>query len=237
MSTSLILETVLVVFTTHTLCSLSTSALLICIIFFSTSAEVKAHISERLRVPNAAKYISMAEARKMLNAKELKELKWTVEDYIKYGKENALNNQWIKELENASARFHISRLESLKLQTQQSLEVLYGDQLDIVDKTMRNIYFESLYRTAFEVQKGFGVGFVVDKLDENRLSKVIGKPWAMDSVNFSNRIWKNKEKLINELYATLVRNIISGSDSAKAIKEIENKMNVSRSAAGRLIMT
>ncbi len=225
------------VFTTHTLCSLSTSALLICIIFFSTSAEVKAHISERLRVPNAAKYISMAEARKMLNAKELKELKWTVEDYIKYGKENALNKQWIKELENASARFHISRLESLKLQTQQSLEVLYGNQLDIVDKTMRNIYSESLYRTAFEVQKGFGVGFAFDKLDENRLSKVIGKPWAMDGVNFSNRIWKNKEKLINELHSTLVRNIISGSDPAKAIKEIENKMNVSRSAAGRLIMT
>ena len=68
--------------------------------------------------------VSMAEARKMLNAKERKELKWTVEDYIKYGKENALNKQWIKELENASARFHKSRLESLKLQTQQSLEVL-----------------------------------------------------------------------------------------------------------------
>jgi phage head morphogenesis protein, SPP1 gp7 family len=181
--------------------------------------------------------VSMAEARKMLNAKELKELKWTVEDYIKYGKENALNKQWIKELENASARFHISRLESLKLQTQQSLEVLYGNQLDVVDKTMRNIYSESLYRTAFEVQKGFGVGFAFDKLDENRLSKVIGKPWAMDGVNFSNRIWKNKEKLINELHSTLVRNIISGADPAKAIKEIENKMNVSRSAAGRLIMT
>ena len=181
--------------------------------------------------------VSMAEARKMLNAKELKELKWTVEDYIKYGKENALNKQWIKELENSSAGFHISRLESLKLQTQQSLEVLYGNQLDIVDKTMRNIYSESLYRTAFEVQKGFGVGFAFDKLDENRLSKVIGKPWAMDGVNFSNRIWKNKEKLINELHGTLVRNIISGSDPVKAIKEIENKTNVSRSAAGRLIMT
>lgn len=181
--------------------------------------------------------VSMAEARKMLNAKELKELKWTVEDYIKYGKENALNKQWVKELENASARFHISRLESLKLQTQQSLEVLYGNQLDVVDKTMQSIYSESFYRTAFEIQKGFGVGFVFDKLDENRLSKVIGKPWAMDGVNFSNRIWKNKEKLINELHGTLVRNIISGADPAKAIKEIENKMNVSRSAAGRLIMT
>ena len=59
----------------------------------------------------------------------------------------------------------------------------------------------------------------------------------MDGINFSSRIWKNKEKLINELHGTLVRNIISGADPVKAIKEIESKMNVSRSAAGRLIMT
>lgn len=50
-------------------------------------------------------------------------------DYIKYGKENKIDGQWEKQLENASARFHISRLETLKLQTQQ-LELLFGNQLD-----------------------------------------------------------------------------------------------------------
>ena len=46
---------------------------------------------------------------------------------------------WVKQLENASARFHISRLEGLKLQTQQSLEVMFGNQLDSIDGTMRDV--------------------------------------------------------------------------------------------------
>ena len=181
--------------------------------------------------------ISMAEARKLLTTGEMKELKWSVEEYIKHGKENAISGQWAKELENASARFHVSRLEALKLQTQQSIEVLYGNQLDTVGRAMRKVYSQRYYRTAFEFQKGFGVGFAVDRLDENTLSNIINKPWAVDGYNFSKRIWTNKEKLIGELHSSLTRNIITGADLAKAIKEIKSKMGVSSNAAGRLIMT
>ena len=181
--------------------------------------------------------ISMAEARKLLTTGEMKELKWSVEEYIKHGKENAISGQWAKELENVSARFHVSRLEALKLQTQQSIEALYGNQLDIVDSAMRKAYSQRYYRTAFEFQKGFGVGFAVDRLDENTLSNIINKPWAVDGYNFSKRIWTNKEKLIGELHSSLTRNIITGADPAKAIKEIKSKMGVSSNAAGRLIMT
>ena len=58
--------------------------------------------------------ISMIEARRLLNSDELEEFKWDVQDYIKYGEENGINQQWMKELENASAKVHISRLEALK---------------------------------------------------------------------------------------------------------------------------
>ena len=74
--------------------------------------------------------ITVQEARKMLTAKELEEFKWDVHEYIRYGQENAINGAWCKQLENASARFHISRLEALKIHTQQSLEVMFGNQLD-----------------------------------------------------------------------------------------------------------
>ncbi|HDF2473476.1 TPA: phage head morphogenesis protein, partial [Clostridioides difficile] len=84
--------------------------------------------------------ISLLEAKKLLNTRELEEFKWSVEEYIKYGKENAINQKWMKELENASARVHITRLEALKLQIQQQVEVLYGNELDGIDKLMRDIY-------------------------------------------------------------------------------------------------
>ncbi|MFQ4674057.1 phage head morphogenesis protein, partial [Clostridioides difficile] len=93
--------------------------------------------------------ISLLEAKKLLNTRELEEFKWSVEEYIRHGKENAINQKWMKELENASARVHITRLEALKLQIQQQVEVLYGNELDGIDKLMRDIYTSGYYHTAF----------------------------------------------------------------------------------------
>ena len=56
--------------------------------------------------------VTMQEAYKLLDADELKEFKWDVNQYIKHGRENNVNGRWVKELENASAKYHISRLEA-----------------------------------------------------------------------------------------------------------------------------
>ena len=84
--------------------------------------------------------VSMTEARRLLDNKELKEFKWDVNEYIKRGEENAYDQRWMKELENASARVHISRLEQLKLQVQQEAEKLYGNYLDSVDPHIKSLY-------------------------------------------------------------------------------------------------
>lgn len=181
--------------------------------------------------------VTLAEAKRMLNAKELAELKWDVNQYIQYGQENAINGTWVKQLENASARFHISRLEALKLQTQQSIEVMFGNQLDSIDNTMRNVYKSGYYHTAYEIHNGVGVGWDFSALDDKQISKVINKPWAVDGKNFSERIWGNRQKLVNELNNTLTQNIILGKDPQKAIDEIARKMNTSKTNAGRLVMT
>lgn len=181
--------------------------------------------------------ITIQEAKKMLTNKELAEFKWDIQDYIKYGEENAINGAWVKQLENASSRYHISRLEALKLQTQQSLEVLFGNQLDSIDSTMKDVYTSGYYHTAFEIQRGIGVGWDFATLDEKLISKVINKPWAADGKNFSERIWGNRQKLVNELNTTLTQNIILGQDPQKAIDTIAKKMNVSKNSAGALVMT
>ena len=66
----------------------------------------------RLSVNNE---VSLLRAKQMLNDKELQEFKWTVEEYVKYGEKNAITQEWLKELENASAKAHIERLEAIKL--------------------------------------------------------------------------------------------------------------------------
>ena len=181
--------------------------------------------------------VSMAEARRMLRDRELAELKWDVREYIKRGQENAFTGQWVKVLENASARFHISRLEALKLQTQQSLELMFGNQLDSIDAAMKRIYLDSYYHTAYELQKGFRIGWDIAGLDQRQIEKVVCKPWAVDGKNFSERVWGNKEKLIREVHRELTQDILLGRDPQKVIDNIARKMNASKNNAGRLIMT
>lgn len=181
--------------------------------------------------------ITIQDAKRLLNSQELKEFKWDVQDYIKYGHENELDEQWMKELENASAKYHISRLEALKIQTQQSMEVLFGNELDEVDKLTRNSYTNSYFRTMFEIQKGFNVGFDVANIDNNKLSKIVNKPWVIDERNFSERIWGNKTKLINELHNELTRMCLTGKSPDNTIKYLSKKFNTSKAQAGNLVMT
>jgi SPP1 gp7 family putative phage head morphogenesis protein len=181
--------------------------------------------------------ISLTEARRLLNSSELEEFKWSVEEYIKHGQQNAFTQEWMKELENASAKVHISRLESLKLQMQQELEVLYGNQLDGVDKLARDIYSDNYYHTAFEIQKGFNVGWNLHSLDNRLLDKVIAKPWTADGKTFSDKLWTQKNDLITTLHTEITQAIMRGDAPDRAIDTIARKFKVAKSKAGRLVMT
>lgn len=181
--------------------------------------------------------ITLAQARQYLKGAALKEFQWDVQDYIKYGQDNALMGGWMKELENASAKYHISKLEALKIQTQQSLEVMFSKQMGTVTGAMGDIFESGYYHTAYELQKGFNIGWDIAGLDQSQIEKVLSKPWAVDGENFSERIWTNKEKLISELHGELTQNIMLGADPQKAIDSLAKKMNTSKQNAGRLIMT
>jgi len=181
--------------------------------------------------------ISIADARRWLNKKELKEFRWTVQEYVAKGEENALTGEWMKQLENASARVHISRLESLRLQIQQEVEALYGGRIDDVDGFMREIYSQSYYHRAFEIQRGVGIGWSLHSIEPRRLDTIISKPWAADGLNFSERIWRDKTKLINNLQSEITQSLMLGTSPQKVIDSIAAKLNTSRNNAGRLVMT
>ena len=181
--------------------------------------------------------ISLAEARQYLKGADLKEFKWDVQEYIKYGQDNALNSGWMKELENASAKYHISKLEALKVHTQHSLEVMYAKQFGTMHGALSDAFESGYYHTAYELQHGFNVGWDIAGLDQAQIEKVLAKPWAADGYNFSERIWGNKNKLISEVHNELSRNIMLGADPQKAIDSLAKKMNTSKNNAGRLVMT
>lgn len=181
--------------------------------------------------------ITLSEARQWLTGKDLAEFKWDVTEYIKYGKDVMIDPAFMKQLENASARFHVSKLEALKLKTQATIEQLYGQTAKQTTSLFGKIYTDNYYHTAFELQKGVGVGWDIAALNSNQVESVLSKPWTLDKQTFSDRIWKQKNDLLSEVHTQLTQNMILGEPPDNAIKAIAKKFNTSKSNAGRLVMT
>ena len=75
-------------------------------------SNVKKEVNNWLARFSINNQVSLKDAKKWLNTNELQELKWDVEEYIKYGQENGIDLIWKKELENASSKIHIARLDA-----------------------------------------------------------------------------------------------------------------------------
>lgn len=182
--------------------------------------------------------ITLQEAKKRLNAKELEEFKWTVEEYIEKGKTLKYSDEFARQLENASCRVHISRLEALKLQLQAQVEQLYGNMTDGLDAFIKDTYAHGFYHTCFELEKGIGLGINISDINSRKLETIISNPWASDGNNFSQRIWgKYRPQLVQTLHTELTQACIRGDNPRKLIDKISKRFKATKQQAGNLVMT
>lgn len=181
--------------------------------------------------------VTLAEARKMLTTGQLEEFKWTAEQYVKAAQQANLSPEWIKKLENASTRFHVSRLEAIQLQIQQQIELLYGNQVDGVDDLLKKLVSNGYTHGAFEIQKGIGLGWDFTALNQKKLETLLSKPWTTDGRTFRDRCWVNKADLVDTVNKELLQGMLRGDPPAKTITAIQKKFGTARYKARRLVHT
>ena len=181
--------------------------------------------------------IDFAEAKKLLNTNELPEFRLSVSEYMTIAQQENLSDEWKRKLDNAYVRVRVSRMESLQLALQNCIERLFKKQENSFNKELPSIYNSSYYHTAFEIQKGFEVGYTFQGIDENKLKTVLSRPWAADSKTFSDRIWEHKNNLINTLNLEMTQAVIRGDEYRGAASRIADRMRVSQGVAMKLVMT
>jgi len=138
---------------------------------------------------------------------------------------------------DASAKIHISRLEALNTQVQNTVQKLYGKfNADAADK-FAGMYTDGYEKAMYEIQKGVQVAWNVPAPDPRRLEKVLSKPWKADGATFSDRIWRQQDMLIDALQKQMTHSLILGRSPKDSIAALAKETGVSRSQAGRLIMT
>lgn len=158
--------------------------------------------------------ITYKEARRNLTDSELRKFK---SDLRKF------NGTWAEKL---LVRKRITRLDKLNAEFCNTVDNLYNEYLLDVDTFFNDLYLAQRKSTVALLKGDFWS-------DPPNL-KVI---WATDGKIYSDRIWANKTKLINELRNTVAKGLIRGDSFDTVSKELARKMNVSYSNAERLVKT
>lgn len=203
----------------------------------------EAEISTRRQIESwyarfaAENQISLSEAHKRLDARELEEFKWTVDQYIKAAQNGDLSKEWIQKLKNASARVHIDRLEAVLLSIEAELERCYGQYADRTEEHLKDVITEGYTRTCFDTQQGVGVGWDIAGIDSAKVDSMIRKPWTTDSKTFRDRVWQDKDQLVNYVHKDLTQAILRGDSLRNMTDRMSERLQVPKHKAARLIHT
>lgn len=181
--------------------------------------------------------VSLTKARRLLSTKELEEFRWDVAKYIETAQKAGLDETWQRQLRNASARVHISRLEAVETQIRQQIEELYAGQKARLTEAVRRAADDAYTGTLQEAAKGLDVNFKTVSLDKTQLDALTSKAWTTDDRTFRDRCWTNKNALVQAVHKGLTQGLLRGDSPAQLTDAIAKQFDVDRYKAGRLVYT
>lgn len=181
--------------------------------------------------------ISLADARKELNARELKAFKMTLEEYRRQAEQEGLSDEYKQMLKQASIRKRLDREQELYINTVHELERWAKTQDTDISDLLNKVYESSNYRTAHLTQTMKGEYGKYGQVDPNTVQHIIHSPWAPDGKDFSERIWDNRKKLAKTMQNEFTQAMIIGQGTVDISKAIAKNMNTSYSNANRLVET
>ena len=189
--------------------------------------------------------ITIEEVHKRLNPAELKSWKEETKRYYDFVDKFIRNNngkvdknllrKYQQELRDLSARSYISRLEELKASIKNEVIKLgMQENVEFYDKFYK-VYNDTYINTNFDIDKfmGFSTGF--EKLNEKKIEQVLKEKWLDE--NYSDRIWKNKQNLFNQLDTTFMQGVAQGWNSKKIADAMAKKYGTSYYNCERLCRT
>ena len=181
--------------------------------------------------------MSLADAKKQLDARELKAFNMDLEEYRAIAERDELSEEHKKMLKQASARQQLDRVQELYINTVQELESWAKYQDSTISDLLSNAYESSNYRTAWMTQSMKGQYDMYAQVDHRTIQRIIDSPWTPDGKNFSARIWDNRKQLATSLQNDFIQALVAGDGTATMSEAIAKRMNTSYNNANRLVET
>lgn len=181
--------------------------------------------------------MSLADAKKQLDARELKAFNMDLEEYRAIAERDELSEEHKKMLKQASARQQLDRVQELYINTVQELESWAKYQDSTISDLLSNVYESSNYRAAWMTQSMKGQYDMYAQVDHRTIQRIIDSPWTPDGKNFSARIWDNRKQLATSLQNDFIQALVAGDGTATMSEAIAKRMNTSYNNANRLVET
>ena len=178
--------------------------------------------------------LTYTEASKLLTDKEFKQWRMSLEEYLDAIDKTA-DNKLLLELNTLAMRKRISRLDKLYSDTLKNLYKLGVDSENSMTKFLSGAYKDNYYKNLFDIGKTIGIKSSVSEVDDKKIRKVLNNSWS--GKNYSERIWKNTDKLAKLIKNEITDGFHRGVSINKMAKLVQQRMNVGKYEATRLVRT
>lgn len=178
--------------------------------------------------------LTYAEANKLLMGKEFKQWRMSLEEYLDVIDTTA-DNKLLLELNTLAMRKRISRLDKLYSDTLKNLYKLGVDSEKGMTEFLGGVYKDNYYKNLFDIGKTIGIKSSVCEVDDKKIRKVLNASWS--GKNYSQRIWKNTDKLAKLIKNEITNGFHRGVSINKMAKLVQQRMNVGKYEATRLVRT
>lgn len=180
--------------------------------------------------------LTFKEAKELLNTRETKEFYDNLLKQINSIDDVDVRRKLLAKYNAPAYAYRISRYQALQENIDIELKKLVQEECVISKKHYVDIINEGYYRSIFNVQKGIGIGFNFSQLDNRTINLILNENWYK-SENFSQRIWKNNNKLADYLKSNFLADNIAGKSIQRMASALDDAMNIGKYNAVRLLRT
>lgn len=132
---------------------------------------------------------------------------------------------------------NLSYMEAIRLEMAKSIRKLADDNEILIYSHLAATFENNYYTTCYELYKTMDDFTFKKRVTTEYFDFLAKKPWTADGKTFSQKIWSNQERLINELSREFVVSATRGANIKESAKRLSQRMDVDYKRCLRLLNT
>lgn len=132
---------------------------------------------------------------------------------------------------------NLSYMEAIRLEMAKSIRKLADDNESLIYKHLAATFEDNYYTTCYELYKTMDDFAFKKRVTNEYFDFLAKKPWTADGKTFSQKIWSNQERLINEMSREFVVSATRGANIKESAKRLSQRMDIDYKRCVRLLNT